>query len=141
MYLLIINLLFFSTVNSNPKSPKDYIWQNRIVIIQTTEPDSTWFDERLRKGLEDRKLLVFQFNDSVLISTNSKEMINSKDFIGKLKSRGKEASQWVLIGLDGGVKSSGQNLPDPKAIFEIIDAMPMRQSEIRYGTNDKIPVN
>ena len=43
----------------------------------------------------------------------------------------KNQSNWVLIGLDGGVKLNKEGLPDWEYIFKTIDSMPMRQSEIR----------
>ena len=37
----------------------------------------------------------------------------------------------VLVGKDGGVKKVWRDLVDPKSIFTIIDAMPMRRQEMR----------
>lgn len=37
----------------------------------------------------------------------------------------------VLVGKDGGVKKIWRDPVDPKSIFTIIDAMPMRQQEMR----------
>ena len=37
----------------------------------------------------------------------------------------------VLVGKDGGVKKVWRDPVDPKGIFTIIDAMPMRQQEMR----------
>ena len=37
----------------------------------------------------------------------------------------------VLVGKDGGVKKVWRDPVDPKAIFTIIDAMPMRQREMK----------
>ena len=37
----------------------------------------------------------------------------------------------VLVGKDGGVKKVWRDPVDPKAIFTVIDSMPMRQKEMR----------
>lgn len=48
----------------------------------------------------------------------------------------------VLIGKDGGEKQRWQNVVEPETIFEIIDAMPMRQQEIqRNGADSAAPSN
>lgn len=131
MGLIIINLLLLFAFNSNPKSPKDFVWKNRILIIQSIESDSSWFHDKLKQDLKDRKLLVFEFKGKVLVRSNNEEVIDPSKFLDRLQNNTQKANQWVLIGLDGGVKNSGFEKPAPAEIFRIIDAMPMRQSEIR----------
>jgi hypothetical protein len=134
MYFLI--LLFLSLIDPTLKSPKDFIWENRILIFQSNEFDSTWFDKDLEQHLKDRKLLVFEFDGEHLVKTNSEAKIDEFKFLGKLQTNGQKSNQWVLIGLDGGIKTVGAKVPTPTDIFRIIDAMPMRQSEIRKGGKD-----
>jgi hypothetical protein len=131
MSLIIFYALLLSVFNSNPKSPKDFIWKNRLIIIQSGDRDSSWFQTNLKKDLEDRKLLIFEFNGSLLVNTNSEEQIEASKFLDKLQNKDQKSDQWVLIGLDGGLKNSGFDRPTPSEIFKIIDAMPMRQSEIK----------
>jgi hypothetical protein len=77
--------------------------------------------------------LEFYFSDSTHINTNFKESIQTSAFLRKLELNPTVEEKWVLIGLDGAVKNSGLEAPSTTAIFRIIDAMPMRQSEIRSG--------
>lgn len=131
MALILIELLLLSLLNSNPKSPKDFIWENRILIIQSSDFDFDWFDENLKKDLKARKLLVFQFEKVTLVNTNCEDEVEENKFLEKLKDGKSKSAQWVLIGLDGGIKNTGLKNPALSEIFRIIDAMPMRQSEIR----------
>lgn len=119
-----------------PKSPADFVWQNRILILKSEEIIRAWSMEEQRPNLKDRKLLVFQFNEEKLISTNCQVPIDEGQFLEKLVEKKDQNIQWVLIGLDGDIKKSGKEIPNPEEIFKIIDAMPMRQSEIRKSTID-----
>lgn len=123
--------MLLSIFNLNPKSPEDFIWKNRILIIQNDEIDLSWFQENLRLDLKDRKLLIFQFEENKLVKTNCEHEINTVEFLEKLVSKTSTSYRWVLVGLDGGIKNSGKIKPEPEEIFKIIDAMPMRLSEIR----------
>lgn len=131
MCLLILNLLFQAIVISEPKTPKDFVWEYRVLIIQSSQPDSSWFDLNLQLELKERKLVVFQFNQDTLLASTYDGQIDSSEFLKKLKTLPQNLNQWVLIGLDGGIKKSGTSFPKQQEIFGTIDAMPMRQSEIR----------
>lgn len=136
MSFLIFNLTLLSFVATNPKTPENLVWRYRVLIIQSTDLDSIWFQENLRQDLKDRKLLVFQFQGETLLNTNFNEKIDSNKFLEKLKSSSESDYHWVLIGLDGGIKKSGiGKIALPQEIFKIIDSMPMRQLEIRSGSN------
>lgn len=113
--------------------PEDLLWKHRILIYSGEGGFAASLSEDLAKDLTTRKLLYFQFRESKLINSNFKEPIQSEAFLRKLELDPTVKEKWVLIGLDGGIKNSGLGSPSPAAIFRIIDAMPMRQSEIRSG--------
>lgn len=135
MSAVFFSLFLLLLFDSDPKTPKDYIWKNRILIVQSQNLDSVWFDPALEKELKIRKLFVFHFDNENFQST-SKDQINVDEFLKMIPNATTDTVQWVLIGLDGGVKNSGNKLPSPKEIFGIIDAMPMRQSEMRRQKKD-----
>ena len=86
--------------------------------------------------LNDRKLLVFQFVGSELAYTNFEGQIDSLEFL-KLKTI--HHGQYLLIGLDGGLKDSGDRVSFSAAeLLKQVDSMPMRQSEIKKKNNIKI---
>jgi hypothetical protein len=131
MILILIHLFFLSISNPNQKSPKDFIWENRILIIQSGETDFDWLDENLKKDLITRKLLVFQFEGDRLAKTNFEGKVDASKFLEMVESKTTKSNHWVLIGLDGGIKNRGSKPVFPVEIFRIIDSMPMRQSEIK----------
>jgi hypothetical protein len=125
----IISLLSMIFV-TQPKTPEDLRWKNRILVISNVQAEGEWFNKANNNYLETRKLLVFYFEEGRLKNSNFPDSINSTKFLEKLQNQ-RGVENWVLIGLDGGVKDSGKDMPNLKAVFQTIDAMPMRQSEIR----------
>jgi hypothetical protein len=119
------------TNNYPLKKLSDFKWENRIVL--TFDIPSEEFQKIDKFQFIDRKLLFFQFEDANLHQTNFEGEIDATSFL-KLKELYK--GEYILIGLDGGVKAYGN-----KENFSIlnlintIDAMPMRQSEIRKKDN------
>ena len=130
MQLIFFAFLVSFFMNSTPKSPRDFAWQNRILILESYPGDSIWFDADLLAGLQERKLHVFLLDGPKLAKSTFKGEIDTSKFLEILKPKSKSKVRWALIGLDGGVKNRGLENPTPSQIFRIIDAMPMRQSEI-----------
>lgn len=124
MYSLIVSILLFMSGISSGKTPKDLVWKNRILIVNQSEEDF-YKNDKIKKELEDRKLLVFWFDRGELVYTNYEEEINASLFLERIPV----GSTWVLIGLDGGSKSHGKDRPKLLEVFKIIDAMPMRIRE------------
>jgi hypothetical protein len=110
-------------------------WKNRVVLYFV---DANRFDKAhfgtLEKEFADRKLIYFIISENV----QSNIPFNfSSDYLKKLRKDyflGRHP-QWVLIGLDGGVKARKESDLDWEEVFGLIDAMPMRQSEIRRKNN------
>ena len=117
------------------KTIEDYMWEKRIVI---TNFDNQTLDSLLKgeeKSIEERKLLFVEFEHDEYIRNTELDEIDPPGFL-KLLKQNTPNTEWVLVGLDGGVKASGKRQDfSPKAIFQLIDQMPMRQSEIKNGSN------
>jgi len=128
MWYLILIPLFLSIFSNRPKTLEDFRWENRLLIV-FDQPDSLKnLFEKQKEALEERKLLVFHFKNRKLAESNFQGEVQAESF---LKLGSNEVQGWFLIGLDGGVKRKEEILPPLKSIFATIDAMPMRQSEIR----------
>jgi hypothetical protein len=126
----IINLLLLHQSFTVKYTPADFAWENRLIIINGKCDCSIWFSEISEKDLLERKLLVFHFEDSVLIDSNFDGEVNTNSFLKLSSKSSSELVRWVLIGLDGGVKKSGNSTPNQLEIHRTIDSMPMRRSEI-----------
>ncbi|MFC3881840.1 DUF4174 domain-containing protein [Algoriphagus namhaensis] len=119
--------------SSDAKAPKDFRWENRILICYNWEESSKTQVEALGNGFEERRLLYFGFNGEEIRESNFSGEIDESSF---LQLRKNESVKWILIGLDGGVKAFGEQKPEIEEVFKTIDSMPMRQSEIRKRVKD-----
>ena len=88
----------------------------------------------LRPELEDRDMVVLVTAGSddtySAIGYTSLPRGASRDLRRRFAPQGSGLTV-VLVGKDGGEKARFQNVVDPQELFDIIDAMPMRQREMR----------
>lgn len=112
---------------SDQRSPFDpYRWKNRILVInQEMKGSQNQLDGFLQKTeeLDDRDLLVFVQEGDRLICKNAE--------IKPLSTDTQNYPGVTLIGKDGGVKLKQDEMVDLQVIFDLIDSMPMRRSEMR----------
>lgn len=123
------------------QSISDLQWKNRLIVVITDSANSKELHEQLEifkndmDGFIDRKLkLIHALPDKqrfVLPEISEWQVSNFYRNNKKDKSADLEV---ILIGLDGGVKLRQYEVVEAKEIFDLIDSMPMRQSEIR-GNN------
>lgn len=117
---------------------KKHQWNRRVIIILTENRDNALFNEQVSElekhlnGLEARKLIVYQVSPkSYKINfSEANQWIENTSLYEKF-SKSKTPFQVLLIGLDGGVKLGQTKLLSAASLFETIDAMPMRRSEMR----------
>lgn len=114
-------------------------WKNRILIIQFDEANQENYLEQLRDlqahraGLDERKLIVYQFcGEQFRTGTDEKSEWEKADMaiLRKIKKDANDNFSVTLMGLDGGVKLQQSGVLTTGELFEIIDAMPMRAREI-----------
>lgn len=135
MNFIYITLFFFLFASwGKPKKLEDFRWENRIVLYFPKENvDSKIVADSLKEALAERKILYFIIKDTML---SNAEVDFDKSYQEQLKMKFQSSSnqgKWVLIGLDGMVKLKEEGDMNWNRIFKTIDAMPMRQSEIRKG--------
>ena len=130
-----------SLMNLNGQNLKKHKWENRILIIKTTDIKSIKYQEQLSEfkysseELIDRKLIFYKVtgDDFVLINHENSELNNSgkisKNLTEKILNE-KENFEVILIGLDGGIKLRQTEILIKEDLFKIIDAMSMRRNEI-----------
>lgn len=105
-------------VDSKNLKLSNYKWENRLLVVPDMESEvvskqQQLFDKNPAQN-KDRKLLLLKINDPKIL----------KDL--KLKN---DKYSMVLIGLDGYVKNRYSDVTEMSDIYDVIDAMPMRQSE------------
>jgi hypothetical protein len=113
----------------------EYRWKNRIIYLQSSNFDLVNAQlEQFKNNqteLDERKMIIFvKVGNSVYKGINLQEttlpalLINiDKDYF------------FTLIGLDGGVKIQERTVVKFHRLKNTVDAMPMRQSELRIKEN------
>lgn len=124
------------------QSLSQHKWENRVILLFAPDFQNQQLNKQLdifkknKKGLEDRKLIVYQISSDAI----KKE--------GKHLEKNGESTNWmeqfevdknkftfILIGLDGGEKMRSSDFVSNLKLFSKIDQMPMRRAEIRKNKN------
>ncbi len=116
----------------------DYQWQHRILLVFAPSPDSSQYRQQMQAwqtdaaGTGDRDLKLVQILgtgenqvDGRSINSASAERLRQQFGIPP------EKFAVILIGKDGTEKQRSQTRVDLAMLFRTIDAMPMRQQEMR----------
>ncbi|APQ16489.1 hypothetical protein A9200_17295 [Maribacter hydrothermalis] len=120
------------SINAGAQNLSDFQWKNRIVILYKSDANITDVKSALEivknnsSGINERDIHVFVYKDNVFYTTNGKATnIKKSNWLPK------SYDGYALIGKDGGIKS---NSPYPfkiQQLFDLIDSMPMRKSEMK----------
>ncbi|WP_339649496.1 DUF4174 domain-containing protein [uncultured Salegentibacter sp.] len=120
----------------NAQDLSKHQWKDRLILIIAEEKNEKFQQQLIqlqnhKNGLDDRKLVVYQILPETY-STGFKEenWKNSNELFQKYKDK-KSEFQVLLIGLDGGKKLEETEILSTEKLFNTIDSMPMRQSEMR----------
>lgn len=127
----------------------EYQWSHRPLLIVAPSPEASAYQdqqrrlapEAVRAGLADRDMLVlhlFAEGESKLVrpSTGDATAVQAltADDAAALRERfgvPRDAFAVILVGKDGTEKRRDEALVAPSTLFQTIDAMPMRQREMR----------
>lgn len=117
-------------------------WENRMVLLLTDNGGLAKLEKQLAlldsdsTGLANRKLMVISSTPDQVkrVFPNAWRKPQSASTLYKQFHR-KGDFEFVLIGLDGGVKLRRTEVMDLKALYRIIDSMPMRTAEMRRKNN------
>lgn len=115
--------------HASDASPLDaYRWKNRLLVV--TGPDDTAVQQQrriydaARSGMSERQILLIEAVDDSVLSRQLRATIGTDGRRFKV----------TLIGKDGHTAFASETPLSAEALFGRIDAMPMRQDEMRRGT-------
>ena len=126
-----------SQANYSPSFLEKVLWKNRIVIsfmpaIESSHSNaqSKNYEKETEKWAE-RGLLFLEINPDLKVKINGQltNEVDASEFV-KIFPSNPEEYLVVLIGKDGSEKHRSFKAIPNSLLFEIIDAMPMRQTEI-----------
>jgi len=106
---------------------EDLRWKNRVVLLFADGAENLSlkaqqkFIKKDKLGYEDRELVVI----SDIIGDKNRSDLRSKFNISE------KGFTFILIGKDGGEKLRRNTVVQSIDLFDLIDSMPMRQSEMR----------
>ena len=143
-WLLVAGAVLFFSLNAFAIDPvfDTLQWKNRVLVI--TGPDITeqYVEQvdllaNVRDGLDERAVIVLRYEDRALDKIEGlssfpfdNRVIEGHDRQKYLQSRLRtddDVFSVVLVGLDGETKQVWNTVVDPQEIFDVIDAMPMRE--------------
>ena len=127
---------------------EDYLWQSRLLLIAAASHDDPEVvnvrDFLLQRtdAVKDRDLVVIQLYETAAGMIDDKQITNEESRrIRAYYGLAADDKAIVLIGKDGEIKRRSPLTVDLASIFDQIDAMPMRQQEIRdkAASNQQVP--
>ncbi len=124
--------------SGNCKNVPHYRWENRLILLLSKASDHQLVKKQIsileyeQAGLEERHLRVFTISSHHVqhLFPNKSVDCSPWEFYPALKKSLPEF-QYLLIGKDGGVKLRSDTIVSIDQLFSTIDAMPMRQQEMR----------
>ena len=135
MFNLRCIVLLLLTLQLNTMTSQDFRefkWKKRILLLIDTKND-----------LNTRNLQLSEFNarsnemkerDLVLFVYNGKEVLDRDGMLTDINPDNLSYGEFqgiILIGKDGGVKFRKKYLVKANEVFDLIDQMPMRRSEMK----------
>lgn len=123
-------------MNLNAQDLFKHQWKDRLILI-VAEQKNEKFQQQLTElqkhpqGLNERKLVIYQIlPEKYTTGIEEENWKISSDLYSTYKAL-KSDFRVILIGLDGGEKLKQTEVLSAEKLFNTIDSMPMRQSEIR----------
>ncbi len=111
--------------------------KHRILLVFAPDSQNEFLQEQNRMlrqahlGLTERDILVVQvIENNVELNPPIKEELPGADALRQEYKVRPEQFTVILVGKDGSEKYRAPHAQAPAVLFEIIDAMPMRQSEL-----------
>jgi hypothetical protein len=137
-HILALIILITSTSQTYSQVLKKHQGKDRLVLVVATSEKSTDFINQIEhlnqslESLKERKVTVYSVLPKKYRITNStnKDWVYSSELYKTYKSADNYLT-FILIGLDGSIKLRRQQLINMSELFNIIDSMPMRKSEMR----------
>lgn len=126
---------------TDPTHLQQYQWQNRLLLLFTPNADDADYQAQVEAldahdfGLEDRDMVVFHIlADEGYIERNGEKTPLTDPQSASLRTQfdvPQDAFTLLLIGKDGDIKRHENQAIAVDTLFAQIDAMPMRQREMR----------
>jgi hypothetical protein len=130
-------LIFFGTFIANAQNIADFKWKKRLLILVANSVEDTSLKQQLRaftsegSHIKERDLVLILMDKNHIYFDNGQISQLSLPETYRVLQLEKDFTGLVLVGKDGGVKLKTPFPVLPNKVFDLIDAMPMRKSELK----------
>lgn len=137
-FFILFTLIYsFASLQVQINVLEKHLWKERVVLLFAEEENATTQAqlsafENDEQGMKERNLVVYQIYATTGINPQ-KNALTTKEItmLRKHYQPKSEGITVVLIGKDGGEKLRKNSILAVQDLFDTIDAMPMRQSEMK----------
>lgn len=141
MWAKCIIILIIPFIQATPLQEQPHLkhqWQYRVLLVISNETNKKSVENQIEEltsnltALNERKLIVYQIKPDRFkqgLDKQSPWISNTKWY--EVYADETKSLEIVLFGLDGNKKLNCEQVLTAKKLFATIDAMPMRQSEMR----------
>lgn len=135
--ITIICCLFLFTHTTWSQNMEKHLWKNRVILIDCATAAEAKCQLQLqefvneKEALDDRKIVIYMKKDTqyhILHQPKIMELVSSNK---ASNSASNSTIEMTLIGLDGGIKLHQTDWISKEQLYQLIDSMPMRQSELQ----------
>lgn len=116
---------------------KIHEWKDRLLLVISKSEKDTLFQKQInvleekQSELQDRKLVVYSITDEAYkTGFKSQEKWTKSTMLFDSFNPRKNPFKILLIGLDGDIKLEQKELLSIEKLFNTIDSMPMRRTEL-----------
>lgn len=121
---------------------KKHLWEQRVLIVSASSPTNVGYKrqnqllEKGKKGMKERDLVIYRLyadhwegpKQEILTHEQAQSIYADYEIAQGTFSV-------LLIGKDGGVKMRENDIVSTRELFQLIDSMPMRKSEMEKTEN------
>ena len=119
---------------------KQYQWKNRLLLVFAPGNAHALHEQQVKQvadakeGYLERDLVVISvFPEDAVVTSKGNTYLTTTDIVRLRADFGIQPGDFcvILIGKDGGEKLRRKAVLPAAGLFEVIDAMPMRRSEVK----------
>ena len=117
-------------------------WEHRLIVLLTVDASNEKLLEQKEwlladtTGLNERKLLVYTITPQQYTNDLQRESWQAQEDVYQKLKKKNGPFEFLLIGLDGGIKLRKTAPVKLDDLYRLIDSMPMRAAEIRRKNNE-----
>ncbi len=134
---LFFVMTLFTALLGSAQDLSKHRWENRLILLISDDENNPTLKAQIAEftkdltGLEERKLIIYQVMPEEYKIILNGDTTKQSSKLYKTYKKTEKGFEVLLLGLDGGIKHRQSELLPLEKLYAIIDAMPMRRSEMK----------